>query len=192
MAPGGQAATLCLWRTENLQRNGRSLQILVGAGALQDCLSVTLNQIRKQLAVMLSGLHPCPPISSCKKLHAGEAQNSSAYLLGGVGSELTSYTQGTRTFMPSCGGDREEGALVTFEQQLRMRPVGGSRDLWTAVPVPSGYSLLSESLPIFCHSPGDPNTVHRLTPQEVRAVSVGSFQGELCPVPCCSCSGRTG
>lgn len=35
---------------------------------------------------------PWPPISSCEKLHAGEAQNSSAYLLGGVGSELTSYT----------------------------------------------------------------------------------------------------
>lgn len=43
--------------------------------------------------------------------------------------------------MTSCGGDKEEGALFTFEQQLRIRPVGGSRDLWTAVPVRSGYSL---------------------------------------------------
>lgn len=66
------------------------------------------------------------------------AWDLSAYLLNGVGSELKSYTGGTRISMPSCGGDREEGVLVTFEQQLRLRPVDGSRDLrlWAPAPVP--------------------------------------------------------
>lgn len=50
---------------------------------------------------------PLAPTSSCRKLHVDRAWDLSAYLLDRVGSELRSYTGGTRVSMPSCGGDHE-------------------------------------------------------------------------------------